>query len=178
MSTIQTIQQLCGILNLVDHSDLVAAEAVGLPIARGEIDYSSLPVFSEREPGNTLEVWSYSDTHVLRYLGSAVDAHGNRWVLEPRQTIAEEIAERYADDGQTFERISHTGERVSLYDECEASIETRGGDISQNGFDKTAYRFIDGSVITVAGDGWDLGYEGCYCWRGVGHREGCDSKEV
>ena len=31
------------------------------------------------------------------------------------------------------------------------------------------YEFQDGSVLTVAGDAWDFGYEECMCWQGAGH---------
>lgn len=35
------------------------------------------------------------------------------------------------------------------------------------------YVFHDGSVITVTGSFWDLGYDGCWCWQGLGHEVGC-----
>ena len=31
------------------------------------------------------------------------------------------------------------------------------------------YIFVDGSVLTVAHDVWDFGYEECMCWHGAGH---------
>lgn len=37
-----------------------------------------------------------------------------------------------------------------------------------------AYRFPDGSAITVAGDGWDLGYPDCWCWASWPHGTGAN----
>lgn len=38
------------------------------------------------------------------------------------------------------------------------------------------YQFRDGSVVTVAGDAWDIGYPDCSCWQGVGHDERCEAR--
>jgi hypothetical protein len=35
--------------------------------------------------------------------------------------------------------------------------------------DMTKYVFEDGSVITVASSGWDIGFLDCWCWQGEGH---------
>ena len=83
------------------------------------------------------------------------------------KTTAEKISEKFSNDGQCFTNAA--GEELD--DVCEAH--TRPDYRDGYGTDTYRYTFDDGSVITIAGDGWDLGYPGCYCWQGVGHDD-CD----
>ena len=80
-------------------------------------------------------------------------------------TRAEAISALLHDDGQCWESDDGRG----LDELC--SEHTRR---DVHGRDTYRYVFSDGSVITVAGDGWDLGYAGCYCWHGAGHHEDCE----
>jgi hypothetical protein len=80
------------------------------------------------------------------------------------------IAERFGNDGQNFE--DPTG--ADIFTVCQ---KTPGVDVDQNwARESTRYTFADGSVITISdGAAWDLGYHGCWCWRGAGHdTESCD----
>lgn len=43
--------------------------------------------------------------------------------------------------------------------------------------DRRTYVFRDRSVIVFYPDGWDYGYEDCFCAQALGHRFGCDSAE-
>ena len=79
---------------------------------------------------------------------------------------AHEVGARYGDDGQRFE----DADGVWISDACETS----GVQVDQNwGREMTRYTFDDGSVITVAGGGWDYGYADCWCWDGTGHSDEC-----
>jgi hypothetical protein len=80
-------------------------------------------------------------------------------------TTAEEISERFSDDGQCFT----DGDGNSLEDVlCSAIVATHCGE-------RCRYEFSDGSAIVIASEAWDLGFSGtgCLCWQGVGHRDDC-----
>lgn len=91
------------------------------------------------------------------------------------KTTAEKISDRFID-GQVFTNAA--GEELD--DVCEAEggrLEYRDG--YRTG-DVMRYAFNDESAILIAGDAWDLGYPGCYCWQGEGHTDEClsDRAEV
>ena len=89
-------------------------------------------------------------------------------------TTAERISARYGDDGQCWV----DGDNVTIDDACAAE---RGVTIDERpGTSGTVrYTFSDGSVLTIAGDGWDLGFPGCYCWQGAGHDQvTCEADKV
>lgn len=81
-------------------------------------------------------------------------------------THAEQIAERYHNDGQCW-----TVDGIRLED----ALREAGARPVGDGADTTRWTLPDGSVITTAGGGWDFGYHDCFCWRGAGHAEGCQS---
>jgi hypothetical protein len=83
-----------------------------------------------------------------------------------KQTTAEEISERFNDDGQCFTDGSGWG----LAEACEA--QAKWTSIRDKG---TRYDFDDGSSIVVVGDAWDIGFDGtdCLCWQGAGHHDEC-----
>lgn len=87
-------------------------------------------------------------------------------------TTAEQISALLRDDGQVWEAADGRS-----FDELIA--EHGGTSAWRDGFqtgDVVRHTFPDGSVITVAGDGWDFGYPECFCWQGAGHTEECDSR--
>ena len=55
--TIETLDQLFDVLRSNPTAD--EAEALGLPTAHGECDWTSLPTFGGDEPADTREVWSW-----------------------------------------------------------------------------------------------------------------------
>jgi len=76
-------------------------------------------------------------------------------------TIAQAIARRFNNDGMNFKDkdghyLTEVLEDTSIREDWRDGYRT--GDVIR-------YTFMDQSVITVAGDGWDLGYGLCYCWR-------------
>ena len=82
-------------------------------------------------------------------------------------TISQQIAGALNNDGQQWKtRPTDDSDPLTFRDlveqHCGASIDWRDG--WQTG-DVRRYTFSDDSVITVAGDGWDLGFTGCYCWQ-------------
>ena len=86
------------------------------------------------------------------------------------KTDAERMARRFNDDGHNF-----TANGVTLDDACRsagARREWRNGP----GTDTYRWRFADGSVITIAGAAWDLGFSDCYCWQGGGHSDECENR--
>ena len=93
-------------------------------------------------------------------------------------STAEDISAIFGDDGQVFqapfgEGMHRTLDSVS--NDHKASVEWRDG----MGTGTYRYTYPDGSVITVAGDGWDFGYPCCYCWQGAGHTQECiDEREA
>ena len=83
-------------------------------------------------------------------------------------SIAHQIAAALDNDGQQFRtRPTDDGEPLTFRDLVEqhggASIDWRDG--WRTG-DVRRHTFGDGSIITVAGDGWDFGFATCFCWAG------------
>lgn len=76
------------------------------------------------------------------------------------QTIAETISDALNGDGQVWT----TADGATIDD----LIRQHGGHHRQSD-NIHAYDFADGSTITIADGGWDIGYPDCYCWRGLGH---------
>lgn len=65
-------------------------------------------------------------------------------------------------------------ERIGELDTaCRGADGTRARQESDNATRWTRYTVPDGSVLTMSGDSWDLGYPGCFCWQGVGHDAVC-----
>ena len=92
-------------------------------------------------------------------------------------TIAQQIADALNNDGQQFKtRPTDDSEPLTFRDLVEqhggSSIDWRDG--WQTG-DVRRHTFGDGSCITVAGDAWDIGFDGCFCWQGDGHDDECDA---
>lgn len=78
---------------------------------------------------------------------------------------AQRFSKLFDDDGQTF--MTKDGQSIS-------DVAERMGADREREHEKCRYTFPDGSIITVAGDGWDLGYPDCWCWQGAGHHEDCE----
>ena len=83
------------------------------------------------------------------------------------KSSAQQISDRYKNDGQCF--IDTDGGEIE--DACASSGQTEKNDAW------TRFTFPDGSVITVAGDGWDLGFECCHGWQGAGHSSDCENRK-
>jgi hypothetical protein len=88
-------------------------------------------------------------------------------------TTAQQIAEQFGNDGQKWADERGNGLEVVCADHG-ATAEWQHGDLCGS----VRYTFPDGSIITVAGDGWDLGYAGCFCWQGAGHQDSCPYAHV
>lgn len=97
------------------------------------------------------------------------------------KTTAEQIAQRLGD-GETWACTALPGEpadedgEIGLHEmavAAGASVE-EADDVEHNGM--TSFYFPDGSVITSAEGGWDIGYTECWCWRGVGHADDCERR--
>lgn len=86
-------------------------------------------------------------------------------------TSAQVISAFFNDDGQRW--CTENGVRMH---EC---IEHHGGVLTwRDGWrtgDTVRADFPDGSCITMAGDAWDIGFPGCFCWAGCGHDESCEA---
>lgn len=91
---------------------------------------------------------------------------GTRDAHEAR-TAAQVISARFGDDGQRWT----DAEGVHIEDVCAAE----GDRVRNDERDCTRYVFGDGSAITIAGGGWDLGYAECSCWQGEGHDDRCEA---
>ena len=81
------------------------------------------------------------------------------------KTTAELVGEQLGDDGETF--VTIMGVRLLDPERC------YGGETVHWRGDSHRHTYKDGSVITVAGDYWDYGFPGCFCWQGAGHNEDC-----
>jgi hypothetical protein len=97
-------------------------------------------------------------------------------------TIAQQIAAALDNDGQQWRtRPTDYTEPVTFNELIErlggASVSWRDG--WQTG-DVRSYEFSDGSVITVAGEAWDIGFPDCFCWAGAVEQEGhrCQEEEA
>lgn len=84
-------------------------------------------------------------------------------------TIAEQIAAALGNDGQQWETRDGIA-FATLMHEQDANATWRDGWMVG---DVVRYEFRDGSVITEAGDAWDIGYPDCFCWQGAGHSDDC-----
>jgi len=82
-------------------------------------------------------------------------------------TIAKGIADKFKNDGTVFK----TNDGQSLEAVCGQEAEQ-----IVSGPDCRRWTFPDGSVITLAGDAWDIGYPHCWCWQGAGHVGSCDEE--
>ena len=82
---------------------------------------------------------------IAQQIADALDNDGSRFRTRP------------ADDSepQHFEDLilRHGGSNIDWRDGW------RTGDVRR-------HTFGDGSIITVAGDGWDFGFAACFCWAG------------
>jgi hypothetical protein len=85
-------------------------------------------------------------------------------------TTAQTIADLFDNDGQKF----LLPDDVELDDICDDNHSRRE---YRDGWGTDTYRhvFPDGSVLTVAGGAWDLGYRDCYCWQEAGHSDNCEA---
>jgi hypothetical protein len=96
-------------------------------------------------------------------------------------TIAEKIAERFGNDGERWE--DEKGENIA---EVCAQICDMNAGVHQwkctyvpgiTVCDSYRFVFDDGSVITMHGGAWDLGYRQCWCWEGAGHGDDCEIRK-
>jgi hypothetical protein len=79
------------------------------------------------------------------------------------QTTAEQIAERFGNDGQNWR--DNAG--AHLDEVCEAAcVSCRWRDGYRTG-DTYRYVFSDGSAIVVAGDAWDIEGAEPFSWAGL-----------
>jgi hypothetical protein len=83
-------------------------------------------------------------------------------------SIAQQIAQALDNDGQQWRTRPTDDSEPRTFDDL---IEQHGAYI-QPWRDKCRFTFDDGSIITVAGDAWDLGFADCYCWAGAVEQEG------
>ncbi len=79
-------------------------------------------------------------------------------------TTAQKIADQFYNDGERWT----DAEDNDLDDVCDENCSS-----PDYGHLRTRWIFADGSAITSAGNGWDLGYSDCWCWQSVGHNEDC-----
>jgi len=83
-------------------------------------------------------------------------------------TIAEEIAEKYVKDMLCWKNR----EGICLPDECR-SKRVSMKHCHHDGKSYDSYEFADGSVITVIGCRWGIGYRHCFCLRDTYHHTDC-----
>ena len=72
------------------------------------------------------------------------------------------------------------GQRLELPNGLEIGeiCQQRGARLQYNANDTgDAYKFLDDSVLLVIGRAWDLGFDGCLCWRSAGHSDSCQQSE-
>lgn len=102
------------------------------------------------------------------------------FTAKPDATIAEQIADLVGGDGMQFwtqdlpDYGVHHLQSIMKVNALRVSRKPHSVDV-------TRYIFPDNSVITVAGDAWDFGYRGCFCWRGQSgdeHQEDCEFSDV
>lgn len=77
------------------------------------------------------------------------------------KTIAETIAEQLGDNGLVWQ----TPEGMYL----DHLADQAGGELYEHPTKNDVCRWVfpDGSVITAAGEAWDLGFPTCWCWVGA-----------
>lgn len=75
-------------------------------------------------------------------------------------TAAERIAEQLGDNGMTW--------RNNAGFHLDELAEMENGDLERHPSTPDVHRWVfsDGSVITCAGEAWDFGFRGCWCWAG------------
>ena len=88
-------------------------------------------------------------------------------------SIDQQIAQALDNDGQQWRTRPTDDSEPRTFDDL---IEQHGAYI-QPWRDKCRFTFDDGSIITVAGDAWDLGFADCYCWAGAVEQEGHQCEE-
>lgn len=91
------------------------------------------------------------------------------------KTIAEQVSARFDNDGSQFlDKDGHALEDVV----GELSILMVYGDGYAHVSDFCRrHHFLDGSVIVVWGDVWDVGFDGCWCGQTEGHKEHCSESQ-
>jgi hypothetical protein len=89
--------------------------------------------------------------------------------IPPALTIAERIAAALGNDGMRWSTPDGTEfeDLVAQHGGAYIARDPRRPDVAR-------YTFADGSIITAAGDAWDLGYADCWCWQGC-QSDNCDS---
>jgi hypothetical protein len=81
--------------------------------------------------------------------------------------LAKRLSARFRDDGQRFRDDSGVN--------IEDALREMGARLDRDdASDSNRWTLADGSVVTVSGGGWDLGYAGCFCWQGEGHASDCE----
>lgn len=81
-------------------------------------------------------------------------------------TLAALISARYHDDGQRW----HDADGVYMED----ALRVAGARHERSDeHDSDRWTLPDGSIITIAGGGWDYGYAECWCWQDGGHTDEC-----
>jgi hypothetical protein len=90
-------------------------------------------------------------------------------------TAAEKIAKQFGNDGQRFwiDDPDDPQAEIHLGSVCEANGGVPDYRDGRVGADTVAYRFADGSVLTIAGDCWGIGYPECYCHQDADHNDYC-----
>ena len=86
---------------------------------------------------------------------------GELWRRTRMKSTAEQISELLGNDGQQW--ATYEGESFQ-----EVVARYQGKEEWRDGYrtgDVVRVTFPDNSVITVAGDAWDLGYPNCFCWQ-------------
>lgn len=79
----------------------------------------------------------------------------------PALTIADRIAAALGDDGTRWRTAGgHTLDQLAEQANGFVDRHPRKPDVCR-------WTFPDGSVITAAGDAWDLGFPTCWCWQGA-----------
>jgi hypothetical protein len=88
-------------------------------------------------------------------------------------TIAQQIATALDNDGLQWRTRPNDGSEPVTFDEL---VDRHGGSSvawrDGWGGDVCSHTFSDGSVITVAGDAWDIGFTDCFCWADAVAQEG------
>lgn len=81
-------------------------------------------------------------------------------------TLAQQLADLLGNDGLRFRADDGRD-----FDEIVAALGGSTVEWRDGYWAGHVFRHVlrDGSVITVAGDAWDLGFAECYCWQGEGH---------
>lgn len=94
-------------------------------------------------------------------------------------TIAQQISAALGNDGQQWRTRPTDGTDTQTFGDL---AEAHGGatldwkDGLRTG-DTVRMTFADQSVITIAGDAWDYGFLGCFCWAGCPHSDCPESHE-